>query len=102
MPKVIDILRLKHEAKLSHEKIGYALGLSKGVVGKYVNRAKAAGITWPLPADMDEAQLESRLFADREKPVSRFAQPDFPAIHQERKRKVSGHSRPLLLGECQV
>lgn len=97
MPKLIDILRLKHEAKLSHEKIGYALGLSKGVVGKYVNRAKAAGITWPLPADMDEAQLESRLFADREKPVSRFAQPDFPAIHQERKRK--GVTLQLLWAE---
>ena len=41
MPKIIEILRLKHEAGLSHEKIGYVVGLSKGAVGKYVNLAKA-------------------------------------------------------------
>ena len=41
MRKVIDILRLKHEAKLSHEQIARAVGLSKGAVGKYVNLAKA-------------------------------------------------------------
>jgi len=30
MRKIMDILRLKHEAKLSNEKIGRACGVSKG------------------------------------------------------------------------
>ena len=32
MRKIREILRLKHEAKLSHGKIASALGISKGVV----------------------------------------------------------------------
>ncbi len=61
MRKVTEVLRLKHEAKLSHENIACAVGLSKGAVGKYVNLAKAQGITWPLPPGMDEAELEAKL-----------------------------------------
>ena len=83
MRKIIEILRLKYEAKLSHEKIARACGLSKGAVGKYVNLARALGVDWPLPAGMDEAQLESMLFRDAAKAPSRFAEPDFPRLHQE-------------------
>ena len=43
MPKVIEILRLKHEAKLSHEKIARALGLSKGAVSKYLSAGPGQG-----------------------------------------------------------
>jgi transposase len=97
MPKVIDILRLKHEAGLSHEKIGCVVGLSKGAVGKYVNLAKAVGITWPLPPSVDEAQLESLLLRGQDKPASKYAQPDFSLIHQELKRK--GVTLQLLWAE---
>ena len=61
MRKLTDILRLKHQAGLSHAKIAAALGLSKGVVAKYVSLANARGIAWPLPAGMDEAALERLL-----------------------------------------
>ena len=39
MRKIKDVLRLKFEADLSHERIGAALGMSKGAVTKYVQRA---------------------------------------------------------------
>jgi len=35
------------DAKLSHEQIAGALGISKGVVTKYVRLAAAAGLDWP-------------------------------------------------------
>jgi predicted DNA-binding protein (UPF0251 family) len=35
-----DDIRLKWEARLSHDKIGTALGISKGVVQKYVALAR--------------------------------------------------------------
>ena len=60
MRKVIEILRLKYEAELSHEKIACAVGLSKGAVAKYVALAKALEITWPLPPGMDETQSSLR------------------------------------------
>jgi hypothetical protein len=45
MKHIIEVLRLKYAAKLSHEKIARACGLWKGVVGKYVSHAGAtAGV----------------------------------------------------------
>jgi transposase len=96
MQQIEDVLRLHHEAKLAYSQIALACGLSKGVVSKYLSLAKARGIGWPLPQDMDEAQLESRLLGGTERP-RRFVEPDFPAIHQELKRK--GVTLQLLWSE---
>ncbi len=51
MRKIKDVLRLKLDAKLSHEQIARSLGLSKGVVTKYVGLAAAAnsGAARPCP-----------------------------------------------------
>ena len=38
-----DVIRLKWDAGLAHERIAAALGLSKGAVQKYVTLATAAG-----------------------------------------------------------
>ncbi|MCO7244631.1 IS21 family transposase, partial [Halomonas sp. Ps84H-12] len=86
MRQIIEVLRLKHEVGLSHDRIARASGLSKGVVGKYVSQAQAKGITWPLPEDADEAWLEVRLFPVKA-PPSRFAEPDYFQVHQELKTK---------------
>jgi DNA-directed RNA polymerase specialized sigma24 family protein len=42
MRKIKDVLRLKFEAGLSHERIAAAVGLSEGAVTNYVQRAGAA------------------------------------------------------------
>jgi transposase len=96
MKKIIEVLRLKYEAQLSHEKIARACGLSKGVVSKYVSLTQAKGITWPLPEGMDEVALEALLFPASTKP-GRFVQPDGFEIHQELKRK--GVTLQLLWAE---
>jgi len=43
MRKIIEVLRLKYEARLSHARIARACGLSKGAVSKYVSLAQAHG-----------------------------------------------------------
>ena len=96
MKKIIEVLRLKYEAQLSHEKIARACELSKGAVSKYVSLARAKGITWPLPEGVDEVVLEARLFPTQEKPT-RFVPPDCFQIHQELKRK--GVTLQLLWAE---
>ena len=96
MKKIIEVLRLKYEAKLSHEKIARACALSKGAVSKYVSLAKAQDVTWPLPDGVDEARLERLLFPAKEKPT-RFVEPDGFQIHQELKRK--GVTLQLLWSE---
>ena len=96
MQQIKEVLRLRLEAGLAYSQIALACGLSKGVVSKYLSLAKAQGIGWPLPEGLDEAQLESRLFGDKKR-SGRFVEPDFPAIHQELKRK--GVTLQLLWSE---
>lgn len=63
MPKIIEILRLKYDSKLSYQRIAFAVGLSKGAIAKYVSIAAAVGIkSWPLPDGVDEQAFERRLF----------------------------------------
>ena len=87
MRKIKEVLRLKFDAGLSQHKIAAALKISPGVVNKYLKAANAADITWPLPDDMSETQLQRKLFPPGATPQPAFAQPDFAAIHQELKRK---------------
>ena len=86
MRQITEVLRLKYEAGLSHERIARACGLSKGVVGKYVSLAQVQGVTWPLPKDLDEVRLYALLFPAKA-PPSRFAEPDYFQVHQELKTK---------------
>lgn len=86
MRKLKDALRLKFDGGLSHQQIAGALGISKGVVTKYVGLAVAAGLDWQAIAAMDEATLERRLLASP-RPSDIYAQADYGRIHQERGRK---------------
>lgn len=96
MKKIIEVLRLKYEARLSHAQIARACGLSKGTVGKYVSATAAQGITWPLPEGLDEARLEGLLFPARQ-PSSHLVEPDYFQMHQALKRK--GVTLQLLWAE---
>src|SRR5437899_6836055 len=62
MSQVREILRLKHEQGLPHRAIARACGVGLGTVSEYCRRAQRAALTWPLPADLDDAQLEAGLF----------------------------------------
>src|SRR4051812_31876393 len=81
-----DILRLKYQGGLSHERIALSLSISKGVVGKYLGLAGAAGLTWTVVADLDEAGLERRLLG-RGGADERLVEPDFAHVHVELRRK---------------
>lgn len=63
MRKIKEVLRLKLEARLSHEQIAAALDLSKGVVTKYVGLAATAGLDWVAVQSLDDVTLERRLLA---------------------------------------
>jgi transposase len=62
MRKISEVLRLHFASGLSHRQIAQSCGISRPVVKAYVQRAEAAGLTWPLPAEIDDAQLEARLY----------------------------------------
>ena len=86
MRKIKEVLRLKHEVRLSHEKIAAATGMSKGAVTNTVQRAVQKGLSWPLPADVDDSRLEALLYVQAA-PRAHYAQPDYAVVHQELKHK---------------
>jgi transposase len=86
MRKIREVLRLKFESRLSHERIAAATGLSKGAVSNYVQRAVRKALGWPLPPELDDAVLERLLFKQAAARAG-YAIPDFAHIHQELKRR---------------
>jgi transposase len=62
MRQIRQILRLAHDG-VSAREIGRMLGVARSTIQDNVKRAEAAGLTWPLPADLTDAVLEERLFA---------------------------------------
>ena len=91
MRKLKDALRLKFEGGQSHQQIAGGLGISKGVVTKYVGLAVAAGLDWPAISALDEAALDEAALERRQLASSHasqtYAQADFGRLHQELGRK---------------
>lgn len=98
MHLIKEVLRLT-AAGLSQRQIARSLDLSHGVVGKYQAAAQHAGISWPLPAELDEAALAKRLWQPTAAATSGQprAAPDYAAIHTQLKEK--GVTRLLLWEE---
>jgi transposase len=87
MRKLREVLRLRFELKLGYQQIGRSCAIAVSTVHKYLNRAEAAGIKWPLPEGWDEARLESAVFPPNETMVAEknpaHTAPDFAAIHEQ-------------------
>ena len=86
MRQTREILRLLRGHHQSARAVAAALSISPTTVTKIERRATKAGLEWPLPADMDDAELEIRLFGEPRKPPSR-SMPDFEAIDRELRRR---------------
>ncbi|CAN5195117.1 hypothetical protein BH11PSE14_BH11PSE14_13910 [soil metagenome] len=87
MRNIKEILRLKLDCGLSHAKIGRALGLSKGVVSKYVVRAQIAGLDWAAVSALDETQVAAQLCPPAAAVRGERAAIDLPWVHRELRRK---------------
>ena len=87
MRQVREVLRLRHACGQSERQIATAIGISRTTVAEYLRRATVSGITWPVPAGLDDAALEARLFSPPFTPREALRpQPDWPRIHAELRR----------------
>ena len=87
MRKIKEILRLKFELGLKNREIARSCLIPHTTVANYLRRARDAGLTWPLPPDLDEGTLERQLFADDPWARTRETRlPDFASIHEEFRR----------------
>lgn len=83
-----EILRLYFGLHLKKRQIGRACGVAPSTVVDYIQRAEEAGISWPLPTDLDDTALEAKLNERKEssKPACRPL-PDMEEIHVELRKK---------------
>lgn len=96
MRKIRDLLRLKFDLGLSIHKIAASLSIARSTVTECLQRAAAAGVVWPLAHELDDEQLEARLYP-KQQAAPNVAMPDFAHIPRELSRP--GVTRLLLWQE---
>jgi transposase len=85
MRKIKEVLRLKFEVGLGNRQIARSCAINHSTVADYVRRAKVTGLgCWPLP-DLEETELEARLFPSRPTPESQQVRPapNWAVLHEE-------------------
>ena len=86
MRKISEVFRQRFELKHSYREVATSLGISISTISDYVSRARAAGLSWPLPAGMSEEALHKQLFL----PVAQTEErphPEWEKVHRELRRK---------------
>lgn len=88
MRKFKEVLRLKYDHQLTNRKIAKSCAISHVTVGKYLELAKQAGINWSLPDDIDDHQLEQRLYSNAPREASdKPVMPPMEYLYKELKKK---------------
>jgi len=87
MRTIKEVLRLKWSCGQSRRAIAKSCGVARSTVDEYAKRANQAGLSWPLPAELDDAALELLLYPpvlalDSPRPL-----PVWADIHRELARK---------------
>ena len=83
MRRIREILRLKFEAGLSQRAIARALGVSNSTVSEAFSRLGEAGLSWPLPEGIGDAELEARLYRTRGRAVADPREPDWALVQKK-------------------
>lgn len=87
MRKIREVLRLRCEAGLSQRAVARAIAVSNSTVSEACSRLAEAGLSWPLPEGISDAELEKRLYRERGQAVADPREPDWAAVHAELARK---------------
>lgn len=89
MRKIREVARLRASG-LGVRKIALGCNIARSTVSDYLARLDEAGLSWPLPPEIGEEELDVRLFKrpeirgrDAARPL-----PDWPTIHKELRRKA--------------
>ena len=89
MRRVREVLRLSREGGLATREVVRRTGMARSTVREMLERFEASGLIWPLPLELTDAELETRLYgeAGRRQGCRRRAEPDWAAVNRELKRK---------------
>ena len=89
MRKIKEVLRLRLDQRRTLKQIAVSCNIGRTTVSDYLDRFEDSGLSWPLPSDMEDTQLELRLFPSaRVVPDPDRGLPEWQYIHQELRRKA--------------
>jgi transposase len=91
MRKIREVLRLKYDGQLSHREIAHSCGIATGTIVNYLTRAAEAALSWPLPPELSDQDLEARLVHRPETELKGRPRPwpDYAAIDEDLRRHRS-------------
>ena len=89
MRKIHEVFRLKFACGLSDRRIARSCSIARSTVGEYLRRFAGAGLSWPLPPELDSGALERLLFplSPSEVPILGRPLPDWTQVHRDLRRK---------------
>ena len=87
MHRTREILRQKWLVGRSHREVAASVGVSVGVVCKTVSRAQAAGLNAYAIEQLDDKQLDVRLYGERNLSDPTRPEPDCAWLHHERQKR---------------
>jgi transposase len=85
MRSIREVARLHFEFGLSQSDIARSLKIGRATVQEMLRRFRKAGLTWPLPGDLSDTQLEEMLYPQEGGP--KFPEPDWGYVHRELRRR---------------
>ncbi|MGE5506863.1 MAG: IS21 family transposase, partial [Chitinophagales bacterium] len=87
MRTIKEALRLHHELGLTMRQVAASLHVAPSTASEVFRRAEAAGLGWPLPDDLDEAELERLLYSGNQGRPRTRPEPDWAYVRQELSKK---------------
>jgi hypothetical protein len=86
MRKIREVLRLAWGQGRSLREVAQSLGIGHTTAGDVLRRAQQAGLSWPLPEALDDAELERRLYPGNQGRMRQRPEPDWNQIDTELRR----------------
>lgn len=82
MRRVREMLRLSRDAGLATREVARRTGVAPSTLRGMFRRFETSGLTWPLPLDLADAELEARVYgeAGTKQGYRRRAEPDWAAL----------------------
>jgi transposase len=89
MRRVREMLRLTRDAGMSVSEVARRTGVARSTLREMIDRFDCSGLAWPLPMDLTDGDLETRLYgeAGTKQGFRRRPEPDWAALNREMKRK---------------
>ncbi len=99
MRKIKEVLRLRFSLGLHQDQIARSCSIGQATVHRYLERAAAAKVSWPLPPNLDDRQLDELLFPARPLAATAPFRPALDFAHLHGQLQAHKHLTLQLLWE---